>query len=184
MTFANCLTVGRIAAIPVVLALGAFGHERAALALLALALLSDLVDGPLARALGQTSSLGALLDPVADKAVVLTFLPVLAAGGEVPAWFAVLACFRQLAQLSAIPILGWLGIGFKVAPGRIPKWATAILFAIVWLGCARMSAAGGRLPAAGLAALVAVSAALEVWVLAAFLPRFVQIARGRHDTFE
>jgi len=86
-TIPNCLTFFRIAAVVPMMGLVLVGTNwamGAALVLFALAALSDFLDGWLARRLNQYSDLGRILDPIADKIIVGTMLPVLAARVEMP----------------------------------------------------------------------------------------------------
>jgi CDP-diacylglycerol--glycerol-3-phosphate 3-phosphatidyltransferase len=99
----NLLTVFRIALVPVLVVL--LRHPSRGAALLAaftffLACWSDFFDGYLARRHGITSSLGKLLDPLADKLIVMTALVMLAAmprHPRVPAWIVVAIVGRELA---------------------------------------------------------------------------------------
>ena len=80
MSFANQLTVARIAAVPAVIVLFAWdfpAHDYWATALFAVAMATDWLDGWWARRRGQSSDLGRLLDPVADKLLVLAVLVML-----------------------------------------------------------------------------------------------------------
>jgi phosphatidylglycerophosphate synthase len=71
LTLANALTYLRLGSIPVLLLLAALDLRGAFLWLLALAWLTDAIDGPLARAMGQESARGARLDSVADRGLML-----------------------------------------------------------------------------------------------------------------
>lgn len=98
MTSPNVLTVARAAAAaPVALLALRPEPEAAALALVvfALAALSDLADGALARRQGSTSELGAFLDPLADKTLVAVSLTALAVRGAVPAWVVLVVLARE-----------------------------------------------------------------------------------------
>jgi CDP-diacylglycerol---glycerol-3-phosphate 3-phosphatidyltransferase len=86
---ADQLTVARMAAAPVIVALFAIdfdGHEYWATALFAIAMATDWVDGWLARRSGSSSAMGSLLDPVADKILVLSVLIVLLGEGIFAGW--------------------------------------------------------------------------------------------------
>ena len=91
----NLLTYARIAAVPVVVALPVLAEHRSAAALwlrwVALAIfiaagVTDILDGYFARAWGQQSSLGRMLDPIADKLLVASCLLMLAADGTIRGW--------------------------------------------------------------------------------------------------
>jgi len=96
----NLLTMGRIAAIPLVLVLLDRGGPRdcywAAL-LFAGAAITDFLDGYLARKRGLVSVLGKFLDPLADKLIVTAVLVFMVALGRVPAWIVVVLIARDLA---------------------------------------------------------------------------------------
>jgi CDP-diacylglycerol---glycerol-3-phosphate 3-phosphatidyltransferase len=90
----NLLTYGRIAAIPVIAAClfvyaifdGDFWLRWTALAIFIAAGITDLIDGWYARRFGQLSTLGRMLDPIADKLLVGTCLLMLAADGTIKGW--------------------------------------------------------------------------------------------------
>jgi len=89
MGAADQLTVARMAAAPVIVALFAFdfsGHEYWATAVFAVAMATDWVDGWLARRSDSSTAMGSLLDPVADKILVLSVLIVLLGQGVFAAW--------------------------------------------------------------------------------------------------
>ena len=82
----NCLTVLRMAFLPVVVWRYLKGDKLGALAFYLLAMLTDAVDGILARRLNQVTSLGKLLDPLADKLSLITLLWLFVADGDIPLW--------------------------------------------------------------------------------------------------
>jgi cardiolipin synthase len=88
LTLANAFTVLRILLIPVFGWLWYHGENERALWVFGVAAATDILDGFLARWLNQKSALGALLDPMADKALVFVALIVGLLLGEVPAWLA------------------------------------------------------------------------------------------------
>ena len=83
-TLPMALTLGRLAAVPAFLLLVVAGHRHAALATFAAMAASDNLDGRLARRWGQTSRLGTLLDPAADKVLVSCSLVLLAVPAFAP----------------------------------------------------------------------------------------------------
>ena len=98
MTLPDQLTVGRALSVPVVVLLFAwdFPHNEAwATALFLVAMATDQIDGWLARRRNQTSSLGSLLDPIADKILVLAVLVMLIGEGVAPAWMVAAIMARE-----------------------------------------------------------------------------------------
>ena len=109
-TLPNLISVGRLACVPVFLWL-LFGRDDPLAAGLLLAGLgaTDWVDGYIARRLGQVSELGKILDPTADRIMLLVAVVAIAVGGHVPWWFAGLTLAREgVVSLLAVA-LGLLG---------------------------------------------------------------------------
>jgi len=101
LTIPNFLTLLRIFAVPVFAISLWYGHLAAACALFALAAITDLLDGFIARRFNQYSSFGAFLDPVADKllmtvAFVLLSMPASGLQLTIPAWVVILAIARDV----------------------------------------------------------------------------------------
>lgn len=101
LTLPNVLTLLRILAVPVFAIAVWYGHNVEACVIFALAGLTDLLDGYIARRFNQKSELGAVLDPAADKLLMTTAFVLLAMPIEhlviyVPAWVAILAISRDV----------------------------------------------------------------------------------------
>ena len=96
-TTANKITLFRIALIPLFLLLCYAGRMTAALAVFVLASLSDAADGYVARRYKQSSTVGKFLDPLADKALVLSALCFFIENGQVRAWVVAAVIMRELA---------------------------------------------------------------------------------------
>jgi CDP-diacylglycerol--glycerol-3-phosphate 3-phosphatidyltransferase len=102
----NLLTLGRLLLVAPTLTLLARPHRRReALICLALAMLTDAVDGPIARARGEVSRLGELLDPIADKLLVDGAAIILSRTRGFPWWATGLLLFRDLGILAAATLL-------------------------------------------------------------------------------
>jgi cardiolipin synthase len=134
----NILTYGRIVAVPVVAGLLMWDTNSArwaALAIFILAAITDFLDGYLARLWKQQSSLGRMLDPIADKVLVAVVLLVLSAspilyGGHL--WAAIIILSREVLVSGLREYLGELQVSVPVT--RIAKWKTAVqLIAIGFL---------------------------------------------------
>jgi cardiolipin synthase len=130
----NILTYGRIAAVPVVVGLiywqsivgGALWLRWVALAIFIAAGLTDILDGYLARMWGQQSSLGRMLDPIADKLLVASCLLMLAADETIRGWTlfaAVIILCREILVSGLREFLAELRVGVPVT--QLAKWKTA-----------------------------------------------------------
>ena len=98
MAPADQLTVARICAAPIIVVLYVVdfaNHDYWATALFAVAMATDWLDGRLARRSGRTSALGSLLDPIADKVLVLSVLIVLVDRGAFPGWMVAAIVARE-----------------------------------------------------------------------------------------
>jgi cardiolipin synthase len=106
MTLPNLISIVRLGGIPLFLWL-VLGPEADAWALLVLmaAGITDYLDGMLARKLNQTSRLGQLLDPIADRLYILAVVIGLALREIIPWWLAVLLLLRDLLLFALVPFL-------------------------------------------------------------------------------
>lgn len=109
-TWPNLVTSVRLAVIPgYVWLLASTNHRAIAAWLLAALGATDWVDGYLARRLHQTSNLGKILDPVADRILVMTSVLSVAIVGAVPWWFAIATLVREVVVSSLTVALAALG---------------------------------------------------------------------------
>jgi cardiolipin synthase (CMP-forming) len=134
----NILTYGRIVAVPVVAGLLMYGGNNArwaALAIYIVAAITDFFDGYLARKWQQQSSLGRMLDPIADKVLVAVVLLVLSADGILNGghrWAAIIILSREVLVSGLREYLGELQVSVPVT--KIAKWKTTVqLLAIGFL---------------------------------------------------
>src|SRR5438128_8295109 len=99
MSLADQLTVARAVSVPIVIALFAISfpnHDLWATGVFCAAMATDWFDGRIARRTGRTSSFGSLLDPVADKLLVMATLIVLLDQDVFPAWMVAAIVAREL----------------------------------------------------------------------------------------
>ena len=99
MSVADQLTVARAVSVPIVVALFAISftnHDYWATGVFIIAMATDWFDGRIARRSGHTSSIGSLLDPVADKLLVMATLIVLIDQRVFPAWMVAAIVAREL----------------------------------------------------------------------------------------
>src|SRR3954468_3568043 len=129
----NVLTLLRIVAVPVlvVVLLGAFpGGDAVAAAVFALAAISDGLDGYIARSRGSVTTFGKLMDPLADKLLIVAALISLVSLDRVAAWVAMVIIARELA------VTGLRGLaaerGVVIAASWLGKLKTALQIAAVF----------------------------------------------------
>jgi cardiolipin synthase (CMP-forming) len=136
LTVPNLLTGLRLLLAPAFLWLYVRGDTFQALAAFSVAVATDFLDGLAARALDQRTRLGAVLDPIADKALTACALFALAARGRIPLWLPVLEASRDLAQLAATFALFRMHRPLPSGPTRVGKYATFALAATALLALA------------------------------------------------
>jgi len=152
VTTASKITIGRILLVPAFAVLAivygrsvmdgapAEAWRWAALTVFVLAASTDGVDGWVARRFNQRSEFGAFIDPIADKALLLTGVVVLSLvdwgmeGWRLPLWFALVVILRDVVILAGI---GWLkhqGLTVRIRPHWLGKVCTvAQMFALGWV---------------------------------------------------
>ncbi|MBA3529595.1 MAG: CDP-alcohol phosphatidyltransferase family protein [Propionibacteriaceae bacterium] len=111
-------------------------YDEIALIVLMIAGITDYLDGMLARTLHQTSKLGQILDPVADRLYILSVVVALAIRGIIPVWLAVILPLRDILLFALVPLLRTRG--YNALPVHfLGKAATANLlyaFPLLLLG--------------------------------------------------
>jgi CDP-diacylglycerol--glycerol-3-phosphate 3-phosphatidyltransferase len=134
VTLPDRLTLGRALAVPVVVVLFAWDfpdHAYWATAVFVVAMATDQIDGWLARRWNQTSAFGSLLDPIADKVLVMAALVMLIAEGVAPAWMVAAIVAREL-LVSGLRLAA-IEKGIVIAArdlGKLKTWAQALAVAI------------------------------------------------------
>jgi cardiolipin synthase len=131
LTYANQMTILRIAAIPFFVLLLVYGHTGAAVTVFVLAGVTDALDGLIARKLKQRTSLGSFLDPMADKllmtaAFITLTVPSVPVKAHIPAWLTILSISRDM-LIAMFSLLLYLRLQVsKFPPSLLGKWTTAI----------------------------------------------------------
>ncbi len=110
-TWPNALSFARLLGVPVFLWLVLIEQDWWAFGILVFAGLSDWLDGKLARMLDQTSKIGALLDPAADRLYIFATLIGLVIRGVVPLWLAVVLVGREVYMAAPLYVLRRHGYG-------------------------------------------------------------------------
>jgi len=148
MTPADQLTAARAASVPLVIALFAIrfdGHLYWATGVFCAAMSTDWFDGRLARRHGRASPIGSLLDPIADKVLVLATLVMLVGAGVVPAWMVAAIVLREVLISGLRQAAVERGVVIAARDlGKLKTWAQAVAAAV-----AGFAAAGAWPHAAG-----------------------------------
>jgi len=120
----NIITLGRILLVPVIIWAIASNQMEIAFAIFVVAGVSDAVDGFLAKRFNMASELGALLDPLADKALLVSIYMALGIWGAVPRWIVILVVSRDIMIVTAV-IVSWLfGKPIPMKPLMVSKLNT------------------------------------------------------------
>jgi len=168
-TIPNFLTASRLVLTPFIAWRLAVHDVQGAFWLFAVAALTDLLDGNLARLLNQRSVLGAWLDPIADKVVLLTTLSMLCLTDILPMWLLWVVLVRDLVILAGAEAYRRLTGGLDVRPTLSGKLAIALEFLLVAFTLADLALQLGLdhliLPFAQVTAAVAALSGLRyVWL--------------------
>lgn len=126
----NIITFGRLCAVPLAFWLVLVHRTGDAFLLFVAAGLSDALDGWLARRYGG-NAIGALMDPVADKALLVTMYITLATIDVLPTWLAILVVFRDLLIVGGVVVLAVLGNAVTIHPLYISKLNTAMQIILI-----------------------------------------------------
>ena len=130
LTTANQLTILRMLLIPAFVILLVYGYRGWALITFMVAGLTDLLDGLIARLAGEKTTLGAWLDPMADKLLLVTMfivltLPGIGLANQLPIWFTILVISRDVAIVATVAVVN-LAVGPRTfRPSIFGKIATA-----------------------------------------------------------
>jgi cardiolipin synthase (CMP-forming) len=172
MNLPNIITIARILLAPFIIWLIISGEMLAAFVVFLVAGISDGVDGYLAKRWSQITALGAHLDPLADKLLLVSIYVALGLGEHLAAWLVILVVSRDLLILGGLMLAWVMGRPMAIKPLAVSKVNTfgQILLAGVVLGVLGLGIEAGRLIDIGsfvVAALTVVSGAvyLRDWFL-------------------
>ena len=180
-TVPNLICLLRIALTVPIVVLLADGRYGQTLVLFAIAAASDMLDGYLAKTFGWTSELGKVLDPLADKLLLVSVFITLACIGLVPVWLAAVAVVRDVVIGVGAGVYKWLFGPLEGRPTTPSKINTLVqllfVIAVVW------NAAFRNLPpwlVEGLGALVLVTTVVSgVDYVLTYIRKAVAVSRGR-----
>ena len=169
----NIITMGRLFLVPVIVATITGGRWVEAFAGFVIAGISDALDGWLAKTFALRTELGAYLDPVADKTLLVAIYVALGIAGAIPPWLAILVVSRDIMIIGAI-LLSWvLGKPVHIRPLFVSKVNTTVQIAFATLVLA-LKAFAWNLPEAVFTGSVAIVAALTLASASAYLGPWVR----------
>ena len=139
MTIPNLITALRIILAPVFVIYLINDRLNAALVVFLICMISDGIDGMVARLFNQKSRLGAYLDPLADKILLVTAFVLLAVRGYLPSWLTVAAIARDVMILLGVLVFHLNRLEIKIRPSALSKINTCFqfitLFMVLFKGC-------------------------------------------------
>jgi cardiolipin synthase (CMP-forming) len=132
----NILTLARLCLVPVIIVMITSHAWLGAFAVFVIAGITDAVDGFIARQFNQRTELGAYLDPLADKALLVSIYITLAIVSIIPSWLAIVVVARDIMIFGAIMLAWVLNNPITIQPLKISKanTFTQIAFAAFILG--------------------------------------------------
>ena len=171
LTIPNAITIVRFLLVPAVIYALLAGRTDLALVGFVVAGISDGVDGFIARQFDQRSELGAYLDPVADKLLLVSVFVVLGYMGELPLWLVIAAVSRDALIIGAVMLSSLMGRPVEMKPLFVSKANTAVqivLAAVVLAELALATSFGilrpGLIVASGLLTGASAAAYLVGWL--------------------
>jgi cardiolipin synthase len=172
----NLISLARLLAVPFAVYLILEGAFVAAFWLFMAAGITDAIDGFLAKRFGMTSTLGGFLDPLADKALLVSVYVALGHGGHVATWLVILVVFRDVLIIGGVILMFLVNGGVVAHPLIISKVNTAAQIALVAVVLAGLGVAPGLMVAAE--PLVWLVAATTLASGGAYLAEWVRQTRG------
>jgi len=136
VNFANKISVFRILSVPFFIASLHYAHELeylriVALGIFVLAVISDAVDGYIARRSKQQSRAGAILDPLADKLLLVSAFVYLSFAGEFPFWLVLIIITRDIVIVIGTVVIYMVKQNINIVPSRWGKLTTTFQMSAV-----------------------------------------------------
>jgi cardiolipin synthase len=133
MNLPNYITLVRIVLIPFFVNLMIYGYYQPALIVFAVACVTDALDGMIARLTGQITELGAFLDPMADKLLIISAFVTLVLEGLLPVWLVIVVVSRDVILVLGAVAIYFTGHRFTARPSLIGKATTVLQLVTVTL---------------------------------------------------
>ena len=133
MNLPNYITLARVILIPFFIDFMIYGYYQEALLVFGAACITDALDGLLARVLQQKTALGAFLDPMADKLLILSAFITLVVLHKVPFWLLIIVVSRDAILTIGGLVIYFLKNDIKIEPSLLGKMTTVLQLAVVVL---------------------------------------------------
>jgi cardiolipin synthase len=121
LSIPNLITLGRVIFIPIIFWLLVSGQTRAAVLLFVLAGVTDAVDGWLPKRWNMQTELGAYLDPMADKLLIVSIYVALGVAGELPSWLVIAVVSRDILIVLGVVLCWIIGQPVAIQPHVVSK---------------------------------------------------------------
>jgi cardiolipin synthase len=131
LTIPNIITIGRFVLVPAIILALLYQAFAVAFACFAIAGLSDAVDGYIARQFNQRSEIGAWIDPMADKTLLVSAFVTLGLLGAIPVWLVVIAVSRDILIVGGVVLQSLLGDPIAMKPLFVSKANTTAQITLV-----------------------------------------------------
>ena len=133
MNLPNYITLLRIVLIPFFINLMIYAYYREALMVFIAACLTDALDGMIARLTNSKTDLGAFLDPMADKLLILSAFVTLVLLDMLPVWLVIIVVSRDIILVLGSIAIYFTGHQFTARPSIVGKATTVLQFIVVTL---------------------------------------------------
>jgi len=133
MNLPNSITLVRVILIPFFINLMIYEYYRAALIVFVVACVTDALDGLIARLLNMKTDLGAFLDPMADKLLIVSAFVTLVLLKMLPVWLAIIVISRDVILVLGSIIIYFMQHEFSVHPSLVGKLTTVLQLLLVTL---------------------------------------------------
>jgi cardiolipin synthase len=131
MNLPNYITLARVVLIPFFVNFMIYGYYGAAIATFAAACVTDALDGMIARLTNQKTELGAFLDPMADKLLIIAAFVTLVLLGMLPVWLVIVVVSRDIILVLGSMVIYFTGHELKARPSIIGKVTTVLQLVVV-----------------------------------------------------
>ena len=133
MNLPNSITLVRIILIPFFIDFMIYGYYRPALLVFVTACLTDALDGTIARLTNSKTELGAFLDPMADKLLIVSSFVTLAILAKIPVWLVIIVVSRDIILTLGGMVIYFTGKSLTIKPSILGKATTFLQFLVVTL---------------------------------------------------